>query len=66
MSITSSDTMALLERPAIDGNNCTQYIVHVTAIANGGHGPTVSTEIFTFYINIGKCIYWSYSKLNIL
>ena len=31
MSITSSDTMALLERPAVDGNNCTQYIVHVTA-----------------------------------
>ena len=27
MSITSSDTMALLERPAVDGNNCTQYIV---------------------------------------
>ena len=64
MSITSNDTMALLERSAVDGNNCTQYIVHVTAIANGGHGPTVSTEIFTFYIYIGKCIYWSYSKLN--
>ena len=60
MSITSNDTMALLERPAVDGNNCTQYIVHVTAIANGGHGPTVSTEIFTF--NIGKLMcckkYW--------
>ena len=54
MSITSNDTMASLERPAVDGNNCTQYIVHVTAIANGGRGPTVSTEIFTFYINIGK------------
>ena len=39
MSITSNDTMALLERPAVDGNNCTQYIVHVTAIANGGQGP---------------------------
>ena len=25
MSITSNDTMALLERPAVDGNNCTQY-----------------------------------------
>ena len=55
MFITSNDTMALLERPAVDGNNCTQYIVHVTAIANGGHGPTVSTEIFTF--NIGKLMF---------
>ena len=27
MSITSNDTMALLERPAVDGNNCTQYII---------------------------------------
>ena len=42
MSITSNDTMALLERPAVDGNNCTQYIVHVTAIANG-QGPAASS-----------------------
>ena len=48
MSITSNDTMALLERPAVDGSNCTQYIVHVTAIANGGHGPTASSGNFYF------------------
>ena len=52
MSITSNDTMALLERPAVDGNNCTQYIVHVTAIANGGHGPTASSG--NFYFSTGK------------
>ena len=52
MSITSNDTMALLERPAVDSNNCTQYIVHVTAIANGGHGPTASSG--NFYFPTGK------------
>ena len=61
MSITSNDTMALLERPAVDGNNCTQYIVHVTAIANGGHGPTASSGNFYFptgtYICIQLCKY---------
>ena len=54
MSITSNDTMALLERPAVDGNNCTQYIVHVTAIANGGHGPTASSGNFYFPTGLGK------------
>ena len=60
MSITSNDTMALLDRPAVDGNNCTQYIVHVTAIANGGQGPTTSSG--NFYFPTGKYYVLSYYR----
>ena len=47
-NFTTNTTNTTLNNPIADSNNCTEYYIIITPIANGGIGRPIITEYFIF------------------